>query len=54
MQEALLTSLQLDIRSMMCETGEQNPHLFAGEMIDSAVSMYISWASYIGYTYYVQ
>ena len=51
--EALLTSLQLDIRSMMCETGEQNPHLFAGEMIDSAVSRYISGPRTLDYTYYV-
>lgn len=40
--EALLTTIQMDIRSMMCQYPERNPHLFAGELIDSIAANYIS------------
>lgn len=40
--EALLTTIQMDIRSMMCQYPDRNPHLFAGELIDSIAANYIS------------
>lgn len=50
--EALLMTLQMDVRSMMCLSGERMPHLFAGELMDEASSLYISGPRDLDAQYY--
>lgn len=50
--ENLLTSLQMDVQNMMCQGAERNPHILAGEVIDSTGAPYtknpriLFWGAY--------
>ena len=44
--ENLLTTLQMDIQNMMCQTTERNPHILAGEIIDSTGAPYTKIRGY--------
>lgn len=50
--EALLTTLQMDIRTLMCQPAGRNPHIFAGEIMDEANAAYIEGPRVLSAQYY--
>lgn len=50
--EALLNTLQMRVRAMMCQDKEANPHIFAGELIDSINVPYIQGPRELNPKYY--